>query len=133
MGKLAGFGGYWVSPEGRAYKVTSNHFEYIQKFPERFGLKPSQVKDLDLIEVCQVADALIRKGWVRARDRAFQGWIFQVADVNEQLGVVAEILSRADVGPEELVNISDMNAGGSFYIGDVSEVFSGEILRHQIH
>lgn len=132
MKKLAGFGGYWVSPEGRAYRVVGNHYGYIQVYPARFGLKPSKVKGVSSVDLFNLAGELIQQGWVRARDRGVQGWIFEVADVEGQLGVVAEILSRADVGPNELVTISDVNAGGSYYIGEVSEVFSGEILSHPV-
>lgn len=124
-------GGFWISPKGEVYEVKKDHYQDLQMSPARFGLKRGQVKGKTHEQLYRVAEELIKKGWIRARARGLHGWIFQVADVQEQLGAVAEILSKAEAGPLERVNISSVKVGREpFYIGDVAEVFSGEILKN---
>lgn len=123
-------GGFWISPEGTVHKVRKDHYQDLEAFPSRFGLKKSQVKGKEHEELYRLAEGLIRGGWIRARDRGLHGWIFQVGNIEEQLGAVAEILSMAQAGAQETVNISSVGIGNPFYIGDVSEVFSGEILKN---
>lgn len=127
---MTDLGGFWVSPDGDIYKIKTDHYQALKENPTHFGLKPSQVKNKKFAGLLPLADGLIRKGWIRGRDRGLHGWIFQVANVEDQLGAVADVLATAEAGLQERVNIASVKMDSPFYVGDVEDVYTGEILRN---
>lgn len=43
--------GYWVSPDGKISTVGVDHYEYIEKHPKKFGLKPAEVRGKAVEEI----------------------------------------------------------------------------------
>jgi hypothetical protein len=61
--------GFWISPEGKVYKITE-HFSFIKQNPALFGLSEKEVEplrhDRDRAELLRDT---MKKGWIRIRER----------------------------------------------------------------
>jgi hypothetical protein len=124
---------YWVSPKGKILKVDTSHYNYLKDHPKRFDITSQENKDKgteDIWAYWDLMSKVIKKGWIRVGERGLSGWAFQVADIDGQLGDVADILSRFEAGPQESVIIAGIDDTKPFYRGDVNDVMSGEILNY---
>jgi len=116
--------GLWVSPSGKMMPVQE-HLLAIRDRPDLFDLSRNEVPQ-DLDQVRKIAENLISKGWTRYRylDGKYH---FEVDDVGKRIGLIDEILGKAQAIPQELVVITPM--GGKTLEGTVKDVPDRVIMR----
>jgi hypothetical protein len=117
--------GLWISPAGERINVVE-HLETIRNYPERFGLNP--ITTNDIAELRNIAEGLIRAGWLRFRQLDFT-FFFEVNSIGFSRGFILEILSDVSTYPtREKVEISQLSPSGTF-AATVAGFRNGQLAR----
>ncbi|MGD0088560.1 MAG: hypothetical protein ABSE73_01445 [Planctomycetota bacterium] len=119
--------GLWVSSDGEAVPVVE-HLLALQSHPEQFGL-PESTRRAGIPELRNLAEGLIRQGWVRFRYLAGT-YAFEVDNARRRMKTVTNILKDADAFSGETVAISQVLPLREFQ-GTVGDVYDRSVLVMQ--
>ncbi len=122
--------GLWISPEGIAFPAVE-HMAEIARDPERYGLRPEEVRGASRPVLMAAVARLVKRGWIRFR--AFSDrWAFEVDDVRERLPLIEEILVLHQALPMEKVRI-DQAKPRRDWEGTVEDLLDRTLFRkHEI-
>jgi len=97
IGETTG-GGYWISPSGKAFRVSQNHIASVIKSPEKYGLTREAIEaiyDKHGEKIGREGKAreeiilgLVAKGWIRARNYLSRGdtsWTLNVSRLSNRV------------------------------------------------
>lgn len=118
--------GLWISPTGRRIPVVE-HLLAIQQYPELFDVDVS--RHADVRELRDVAETMIRRGWVRFRYLSGT-YAFEVDKARDRMGLIADVLASARALSFETVLISQVTPVRDFE-GTVDDVYNHTILGSQ--
>ena len=119
--------GLWVSPDGKHVSVTE-HLLALQHYPETFGL-PESTRKADIPVLRDLAEGLIRDGWVRFRHLAGT-YAFEVDNAKRRIDVITDILTLVDAFVYENVTISQVKPLKEFQ-GTVADVYDRKVFGYQ--
>lgn len=120
--------GLWISPSGKRIPVIE-HLITIQHHPMKFGLDFGDVEGLDIVQLREVADGLIRNGWIRFRHFG-DSYNFEVESARGKIETVEEVLVNLEAYEGERVYISQASPRKDF-VGTVADVFDRKIFGYQ--
>lgn len=119
--------GLWVSPEGERISVIE-HLITIQQSPEFFGLTKRKVHGASISDLRNVAEELIRAGWLRFRFFP-SAYAFEVDSAKRRMDEIEKILVESDAYEKEEVVISQAIPKKEFK-GVVKDVYDRTILGY---
>jgi len=120
--------GLWVSPSGERLTVIE-HLISIQQHPEFFGIQKSKVHKADILALRNIAEELIRSGWLRFRFFP-SAYAFEVDSVRRRISTIEQILVESEAFEREEVVISQAIPKREFR-GMVKDVYDRTIFGYQ--
>lgn len=119
--------GLWISPDGDRIPVIE-HLITIQHEPVLFGFKAGELRGFSVEDLRELAEALIKSGWVRFRHFG-TSYNFEVDNARRRIGVIESVLADLDVFEGERVYISQVSPRKDL-VGTVADVFDRKILGY---
>ena len=120
--------GLWISPAGKRIPVVE-HLITIAHYPEKFGGTQKDVKGASISDLREIAESLIRRGWVRYRHFG-DSYNFELNNAKEQIKTVDDVLALVDAYLLEKVFISQAKPKKEFR-GTVEDVYERRIFGYQ--
>jgi hypothetical protein len=120
--------GLWISPEGKKIRVVE-HLITIAHYPEKFGITDRQVEGKSISQLREIADDLIRDGWVRYRHFG-DSYNFEVVNAKRKIETIEDVLTLVDAYTLEKVYIAQAEPRKDF-TGTVEDVFERRIFGYQ--
>lgn len=119
--------GLWISPFGTRINVVE-HLESIRNNPDKFGLDESDVQNTNIDQLREIAEQLIRQGWIRFRSLDFT-FHFEVDNIRLRQEQIEKVLDDVSTYPSfEKVEISEITPFGS-YCGTVDQFRNNTIKK----
>lgn len=120
--------GLWISPKGKRIPVVE-HLITIAHHPEKFGGTKKDVAGKSIAQLREIADGLIRGGWIRYRHFG-DSYNFELLNARDQMRVVEGVLADVDAYGPERVFISQAEPRRELR-GTVADVYDRKILGYQ--
>jgi hypothetical protein len=120
--------GLWISPGGKRIHVVE-HLITIAHYPEKFGLSGEDVRNRTIGELRDIADTLIRSGWIRYRHFG-DSYNFEVVNAKDEIKAIEDVLTLVGAYGPERVFISQAEPRKEF-VGTVEDVFERGIFGYQ--
>ena len=119
--------GLWISPLGEI-RVAQEHGPDLKKDPEFFGFSKRDVQGARLEDLRNLAEGLIRAGWVRYRYLSGD-WMFEVISVTLKIGIIEELLVQLRAYPYEKVVIEQTDPKRT-YKGTVAQFYDRAMFSY---
>jgi hypothetical protein len=120
--------GLWISPEGKRIHVVE-HLITLAHYPEKFGLSDADVRNRTIGELRDIADVLIRSGWIRYRHFG-DSYNFEVVNAKDEVERIEDILTLVRAYGPEKIFIAQAEPRKEF-VGTVEDVFERRIFGYQ--
>jgi hypothetical protein len=120
--------GLWISPEGKRIPVVE-HLITIAQFPEKFGGTHAAVQGASVEQLREIADGLIRDGWVRYRHFG-DSYNFEVVNAKKKIETIEDVLTLVGAYGPERVFIAQAEPRKEL-VGTVDDVFERRIFGYQ--
>lgn len=122
---MTAFEGLWISPDRDERIPVVEHLIAIQQDPHRFGLTARDVRGVGIEGLCELAEELIKDGWIRYRYLAGTH-LFEILRLDKD--ALYDVLIDAQAAEHERVVIETLSPRRE-YSGSVQQFFGGEMFR----